>query len=264
MRIIKVIFSVFILALVFSESSRSWFRGKTSPFIVNCPTYDTTAFQNGGAVVLSSCISNTGFYGTMFVTAIGEVSCGPTNSASLSLIAGLGITPPYGSYGANFNGQISGGVLTVNSMVTPPLFNVATGQTLFDSQSGAGIPTNASGSTLKITGLISGTGGIGTYSVSDNSVTVSNELIWALNVSAPLDPPPAFGPITRSIQEDFNCQNGTTSIVTMTGNIDANAFNRPNLNIWIGLQLFAENASPQIASWKNGQITIFAPGGLAQ
>lgn len=197
---------------------------------------------------------------TLFVTATGEVSCGSTDTATLFITSGLSTSPPYGSNGANFNGAISGGVLTITNMVTPAAFKVAAGQTLFDSQSGAGIPTSATGSTLTITGPISGSGGIGTYSVSDASVSVSNELLWALNVAPPISPPPGFGSPSGFVLEELYCRNGTTEIVTLAGGISAGAFIGTNLVFWVGIAISSEFPNPKIASWKNGQISFFVPG----
>jgi hypothetical protein len=231
---------------------------------VNCPTFNTTEFTTGGAVVLANCQANSGMYGTISVAATGEVTCGPFSDAEFKLYAGVG-TSPYSSPGANFYGQISGGILIVTSLVTPTTFNISTGQTLFDANSGSSIPNSASGSTLTITGQIDGPpGGVGHYSVSDSSPTVGNELMWALNVTPVLEGPPNSIQLSRPL-EHLACQNGTTSVVTMTGSVAVGTFVETRLNLWVALVLTSESLSgrnPQSASWNNGQITIVVLSGL--
>lgn len=236
---------------------------------VNCPTYNTTEFTTGRAAVLSACTISTGPFDTVYVTAIGETTCGPGSDVSLILVTGTG-AGPYPSTGANFNGSITGGVLTITSMVTPyPAFTVATGQTLFDAGSGSGIPNGSAtcngspckGSNLTITGPLTGSGGVGTYSVSDNSVTVGAELMWALNIAEPEGKPPNSLLISKGTLEQFNCTNGT-SIIMVSATLPAGTFAPNNLN-WVSIMLTSESISgglPKSASWNNGQITMFAPG----
>jgi hypothetical protein len=240
-------------------SVRGGLTSYSAPQAINCPTYNTTEFTTGGAVVLSNCKINAGPYGVVFVTATGEVTCGALSDAQTVLVAGVG-TAPYPATGAKVSGHISGGVLTITSMITPPSFTVATGQTLFDGNSGSGIPTSPAGSTLTITGPISGSGGVGTYSVSDNSVSVGEESIWALNVTPPGGVPP--GGITLSFpHEDVNCRNGTTGVITITGAIPTTN-GVQGMVLWFAILLTSENLgnNPQSASWNNGQISMIALG----
>jgi hypothetical protein len=226
---------------------------------VTCPTYDTTSFSFSGNVVLSNCTLNNGFYGTIYVSATGTVSCAATNTASLILIASA--NGPPAALGAQFNGSISGGVLTVPSMITPPAFKIGTGQILYDAQSGAGIPTGFNGSTLSVTGQTDGpTGGTGHYTVSDNTVSVGSEVMWALTEVPYQGAFPGGGPISARILQDLKCQNGSTETVTIAG-IMPIASQPPNEIIWVGLTLTAERVTgdPQLASWSNGQISIVAP-----
>jgi hypothetical protein len=157
--------------------------------------------------------------------------------------------------GASFNGSITGGILTISSMVTSsPPYNIEIGQTLFDASSGSNIPGGVNGSTLTIIGQTDATH----YTVSNSGITVGSEQMWSLNVAT--GKPPSSIQISKGIIEHLACQNGKTFIVNMSGVLPNNDLST-NLNIWASVLLTSESIAghnSQSASWNNGQITMVA------
>jgi hypothetical protein len=199
--------------------------------------------------------------------AEGEVTCGSNSIAEFAIVAGT--SPPFTNSGANFHGQISGGVLTINDMITPGSFTVGVGQTLFDAFSGTQLPRGAttcagtpcSGSTTTITGLLTGSGGVGTYSVSDATITIANETMWAMNTVAPEGKPAA----TLQVREDLEntkCRDGSTGIATFEGIVHSNSFS-PNTTLWVTVMLSSATVSgnpTQSTSFNNAQISVMTLG----
>jgi hypothetical protein len=223
------------------QPAEAWRLGNTQSAAVNCPTYNTTEFTVRAAVV----------------SATGQVTCGPLSDANLTLAVGTGVNP-YSTTGASFNGQIAAGFLTVNSLITPASFMLAPGQMLFDANSGSNIPGGTTGSTLTITGPSDGTpGGVGNYAISNGSLTVAAETMWALNV-ATLKPPSSIQ--IRESAEHLACQNGKTFITNISGVLPNNDLST-KLTVWASVLLTSESiagGNPQSASWNNGQITAVA------
>lgn len=242
----------------------SWTHGKappsTSPFAINCPVYDTTETTSGTAVVMSNCVLGVVTNRAMYVSLTGSVTCGPLSDIALILVAAVSPGTPPIPLGANFIGSVSAGVLTVTSMITPPAFIIQTGNTIFDANSGSGIPsTGNNGSTVSITSQLTGTtGGVGTYSLSDSSFSVGSELMWALKFYAPLGGPPNSAQISRGPLEQLSCQNGKSQIVTLAGNLSANSFagSVPVLVIALMTSEPIAGGPSQSASLKNAQMTI--------
>lgn len=218
-----------------------------------CQTYDTVALSSLQSSVISSCQFNTGPYDSLVVSATGQVTCVSGSDAGLSLIVMTGAP----KLGASFNGSIASNVLTVASMVTPGSFIIEAGEILSDANSGTGIPSGSTGSTVTVGTQIDGpTGGTGHYNLTNASgVTVGSEQMWALynyNVK-----PPSSAQI-REILEHLACQNGDSYIVNIQGPSDQ--LFSPNTNVWVILSLTSEKiTSVNSSSWKNGQITAFAP-----
>lgn len=244
--------------------ARSYVHGGTSVahLAQNCPTYDTTVLTYPrGAMLIANCRINTGKYGTVLATLTGQITCGNVSDGFLEMVAAVGQPLPPG---ANFNGSISGGVLTVSSMITPAQFIITPGSEtfLFDASSGANIPAGANGSTLTVTSQIDGTQGLtGHYAVSDNTVTVGSEVMWSGITYAGAHPTGTIF-IGRDPLEQTACQNGKQHPVTMAGGIRPGDFAGNNLDTWIGVVFVTESIgghNPQSASWTNGQITMMAP-----
>ena len=134
--------------------------------------------------------------------------------------------------------------------------SMTTGQVLFDANSGSQIPGGVQGSILTITGQTDAMH----YTVSNAAITVSNEQMWALNVSAIDGAPPSSLQISRDPLEHLACQNGKTFIVNFTGGVPNNVLGTNNLT-WVAILLTSESiggGNSQSASWNNGQITIVA------
>lgn len=246
---------------------------------VNCPIYDTGTLSVNGSSVISDCTINVGPKGVAFVTVTGELSCtagGSTSQAAFWLEA---LTSPSSGgtarpKGASFTGSITGGVLTVTAMITPAGFVIDTPATmpgmtiaLYDATNGTGIPKGASGSTLTINGAqIDGTpGGPGHYPVSDNTVTVGSETIWALYNWGNNTQPSGSLALVRGPMEQFKCGSGNTYVINYTGVIRGAPvldFGTNN-NIVLFVGLFSESISgqPPVNSFlRNGQISAAVPG----
>lgn len=240
--------SLFILLLftVQASAQAAW----------TCPTQDTVVLNSHQSSVISSCLVNTGFYDTLYVSATGQVTCNSGSDAALSLIVSS-VQPVLGS---SFIAQIASGIMTVSSMVTPfPQYGIDFGTILSDNNNGTGIPnTGPFGSNLTILGQISGTtSGVGTYTVSPSSVTVASEQMWALN-NYNVKPPISSRQI-RELLEHTTCTGGNNFIVTLQGQLPANQFS-PNHPLWLILALTSEKfPSVKSSSWTNGQINAFTP-----
>lgn len=256
--------SIIAAAICCAEPAVSWTHGKapptTSPYAVNCPVYDTTETTIGTAVVMSNCVLGVVTNRALYASLTGTVTCGPLSDVALILVAAVSPGTPPIPLGANFSGSVASGVLTVTSMITPPEFIIQTGNTIFDANSGSGIPSSGNnGSTVSITGQLSGaTGGVGTYSLSDSSFSVGSEPMWALKFYAPLGGPPNSAQISRGPLEQIACQNGTSQIVTLAGNIPANNFagSVPILVIALMTSEVIGSGPSQSASLKNAQMTL--------
>ena len=240
--------------------------------VTSCTIYDTTVLSSGNAGALTYCPISTGPYDEMMLFITGEVTCGPLSDLGLTPTFGTGgLNNPHQIYpalGANFVGSISGGVLTVTSMITPmPTFTIGPGQTLSDANNGTQIPIGATtcagapcnGSTVTVTAQIDGApGGVGHYSVSDGTITIGSETMWALNVSAPLGKPPAT--VGGVIIEETQCQQGTRDLMTIHS--ASRNFFVANTILFIQPLIAAEQIAGrpvQSASFKKGQISAFAP-----
>jgi hypothetical protein len=168
-----------------------WAGSAQAQVATNCSTYDTTVLTSGTASALANCTINSGPYDTIYVMAVGEVTCGPVGDIALILVAGTGpASTPYGSLGANFNGSIASSVLTISSMITPyPEFAVRVDQTVSNSSLSwsGGIVTvttsaphsfNIIGSRIIISGATP-SGYNGTYAI--RSIADSTHLTYALD-----------------------------------------------------------------------------------
>lgn len=246
---------------------------------VNCPIYDTATLSINVSSVISDCTINVGPKGVAFVTVTGELSCTAGGSASnaafwLEAVAAPSSGGTARPKGASFTGSITGGVLTVTGMLTPAGFVIDTPVTmpgvtiaLYDATNGTGIPKGVTGSTLTINGAqIDGTpGGIGHYPVSDNTVTVGSETIWALYNWGNNTQPSGALSLVRGPMEHLRCASGSTYVVNYTGVVRGAPtldFGTNN-NIVILVGLFSESISgqPPVNSFlKNGQISAAVPG----
>lgn len=237
---------------------------------VNCPIYDTTVLSVGNSKLISNCSLNNGPYDTMFTSIVGETTCQTGNSSEFTAAVGL-LSPPTFTgpgTGAHIRGTISGGVLSVNSMVTPfPGFGITLGDYLHDGQSGAGIPSlttpSAQGTHLTVVSQIDGTtGGVGHYSVSDATVNVAvEEDIWSLPTyyGSTTARPPSSVAMLRNLDVSA-CSNGKTYIFSADTLVNAQ-FN-PNINMWLTWlfsgPLSGGGTTSKSASFNNGQMTMFS------
>jgi hypothetical protein len=229
-------------------------------YAYSCVTYDTTAWSTAffGAVVLSDCRVNTGPNDVVEVSAMGQISCGPTSDFAGNIFA---VTVPFNP-GASFDGRTSGNTLTVTNMRTPyPQFFLGAGLTLYDAASGANIPISPP---LTITGQSSSAepdgalGGKGDYTLSA-SLSVSDETMWALvpNVGTLA----GRAAISHGPMEQLACQNGTTQDISLTGRLAKALI--PNFSARVYVTMSAEQIGgnpPQSASWKNGEFAIWTIG----
>jgi len=242
----------------------------SAQYVRNCPLYDTSGFADFdiGVTVIGACEFNTGKANGATITANGELSCKPLGDAGVSLYAGFGAFPT-ASFGANFTGSLASGNLTVTNMITPSPYSISAGLYLYDNQAGAGIPSVfGTGSNLSVTGQTSSSepdgalGRRGVYTVSDNTVTVASETMWALQRGRP----PSSIQISRGPLEQLKCQNGSTQSVSFTGvvrQIDVVPSPGVNYPMWVVLKLYSESISgraPQGASWNNGSLIVKVPG----
>lgn len=235
----------------------------------SCQMYDTTSLSVNASAVISDCTANTGKYGNIYVSVTGELSCIANNSnlTGIQLFAMSSIT--HKPLGARVTASITGGVMTVTSMLTPwpSNFAIEPGSTtfLFDSQNGAGIPKGSTGSTLTVVNQLTNTditglaGGTGTYTVSDATVTVASETIWVLYNSLSTGGGAGTVAIGRDTLEHSMCRNGNTYIVTRTGfpsTLGTNAIVR------FILVLLSETTggNPGTSIWNNGLISWATPG----
>ncbi len=221
----------------------------------NCKLYDTTVFTgNLGAKILSDCVIDPSPNGALLIQLTGEVTCGALSDATLSMFAGTTQV----ATGANFIGHIgpSSNVLTVDSWIAPAPtspFTIATGQYLFDGQSGAGIPgTGVLGSQVTVTGVTDATH----FTVS-SSLTVASEPMWSLPTYAFELGPPSTANVSF-IQELTACNDGTTQLMSLTGNTYVNEIGM-TFPLWIHITMtteFRAGGPSQSGSLRNAQLTM--------
>jgi hypothetical protein len=158
-----------------------------------CGSFDTNVIGTASRALLGQCNVTTGPNGIIFAVATAEATC--TGTQTVQMFVGTGNSTVNGS---NFLGSLSSGTLTVTSLVggfgaSPWL--IQTGQFL----SGQWGTTQTT-----ITGQLSGTtGGVGTYSVADATITASSGTnMYTLNA-----PPGGLAAMTLAESQNI-CQDG--------------------------------------------------------
>lgn len=231
----------------------------------NCAVPDMVINSADAVQAISDCHIGSGPNAMFFVLATAEITCQSPSDIMMYLVAGNDAFPDPPT-GANFVGSISAGVLTVTSMITPyPEYSLTTGLTLFDAGNGAAgtIPSGTRGNTIKINSFGTGTGGTGTYNVSDLTSTVSSETMWAAPiVGGPQSNPPHGAWIVRDPIEQIGCQSGKTYIATMSGQFVGTPPAGSNRTWWVKMMMTTEKLgglATKAASYRNGQFSMISP-----
>lgn len=250
--------------------------------VINCPLVDTTTFGSGslgaaGNAVISNCLFVLPPTAMAYFFVQGTVACGAASNSNIRLDVILGDQVTYQNYGASFNGQITGSVLTVNSMITSPPFVIrptgvaAQQQRLYDAFSGAKIPMVSNDTAVWIVSQATSTepggvfGGRGTYNLNTSVATpVAAETMWAL------PPVPAARVTESNTYEQLQCGNGTTVIESFAGGLPSGDQGPQGSIKWVQVEILSEiigGLPPLSASITNGQVFIVMPsmaqGGFA-
>lgn len=206
--------------------------------VSECSSFDTSTTWTSTFALLGRCNVITGPAGVIYAVISGETLCG-SGGQFIQAFVNPGTSTVNGS---NFLGQVSAGVLSLNSIIPGifPSFTIVPGQQYLTGGTGVIFAPTL------ITGQIDGvTGGLGRYNIANSSLSEpANTNMYAL---AQL--PVGMTAITP-VMSQSGCQGGF--VITTIGGVFTGA---PNTQYWVAVQMHS-GVTSQSSTFNNSQWAI--------